>query len=273
MLNPSIEDLARLASEASGMVRALYAKPEGMNIEMKSDDTPVTAADRAVQDLVKHYMTSRFPHVPVVGEEGQLGKRSGDPSEYWLSVDELDGTWAYMLGVPMFTSTFALMRGAVPVLSAIVDPMGDRLYLAERGGGTILNGMPISVCSSLPEMPTVGFVSWPTRGLATDMAIPGMVSKVLVGLHDMGCVPVSMVSCAYLDAKVAEGKLQAMVFPGQTLHDSAPGHLIVQEAGGTVTDLRGDPLRYDGTSVFGHLCSMGGDFHEELLRLTRSAAG
>jgi myo-inositol-1(or 4)-monophosphatase len=242
-----------------------------MGLEWKADDTPLTVADRAVRDLVERWRNENFPDLIIVGEEGQLGQRTGAENEHWLLVDEVDGTWAYMLGVPVFTTLFALMRGDKPIMAAIMDPIGKRLYTAERGKGAYLNGKKISVQRELPKVPTVGYVSWPKRDHPSDMLILGMVEVAVVGLHKMGCIPVNMVTIGYLDAMVANGQLSGTIFPGGTLHDTAPGHLLIEEAGGKVTDLRGDALSYGGTKVFGHVCSIGGEFHDKLVNLTRAS--
>ena len=75
----------------------------------------------------------------------------------------------------------------------------------------------------------------------------------------------------YLDAMVADGRLAGTIFPGRTMHDTAAGHLLVEEAGGKATDLRGNPLDYSGTCLFGHIFSVGGDMHDQLVELVRKA--
>lgn len=268
---PTLETLTELANEAGGLVQAVHFGSD-MGLEWKEDETPLTAADRAVRDLVAAFMTERYPHIPVIGEEGQLGRRTGADDEYYLLVDEVDGTWAFMLGVPVFASMFALMRGSEPVMSLICDPIGRRLYTAERGAGAYLNSKQIKVSHELPKVPSVGFVSWPKRDHPSDMIAPGLVHKVVVGLHEMGCIPVNMVTGGYLAAMVADGgRLAGMIFPGRTLHDCAPPDLLVREAGGSVTDFNGKPLWYGGTEVFGYVASVRPDIHVRLLDLVRQA--
>lgn len=268
---PSLDDLSRLARQAGELVKAAHFDPANMELEWKPDDTPLTVADRSVRDLVARWRNEHFPDLIVVGEEGQLGRRTGAAGEYWLLVDEVDGTWAFMLGLPVFTSMFALMCGDKPIMTAIMDPIGQRLFVAERGRGAFLNGQKISVQRELPKMPTVGYVAWPKANRPGDMLIPRMVEGVVVGLHKMGCIPVNMVTIGLVDALVAGGQFSATIFPGATLHDTAPGHLLVEEAGGKVTDLFGDDITYGGTKVNGHVFSMGEDFHRDLIALTRAA--
>ncbi len=271
-------DLEILALQVSNFVAGCYFDPENMGLEMKPDDTPLTVADRGVHTLVEKFMNTHFPGTPVIGEEGQLGSRTGAPDEEWLLVDEVDGTWAYMLQVPVFTSLIAVMEGNRPRLSVIIDPIGKRLYLAKKNsrahlvahGGVLPSVKGLWVHAQLPKVPTVGFASWPKRGDPSDMLVPGMM-QVVTGLHDMGCIPVSMVTIGYLDAMVAAGQLAGAIFPGGTMHDTAAGHLLVEEAGGKVTDLRGNPISYEGPRIFGHVMSMGGAFHDTLLELIAPA--
>lgn len=267
---PILDELIQLATAAGEVVKAVHFGSD-MELEWKADETPLTKADRAVSALVMKFMAERFPYVPVIGEEGQLGQLNATTNQYWLLVDEVDGTWAFMLGVPVYSIMFALMRGGDVIRSVICDPIGQRMYSAEVGRGAFCNGKPISVHAQLPKVPSVGFCSWPHRNHPSDMLLPGMVSHVAVGLHDMGCIPVSMVTGGYLGALVASGSLSGMIFPGRTLHDIAAVDLLVREAGGEVTDLRGEPLWYGETEAFGYIASAGGVFHEKLLKLAKGA--
>ncbi len=267
---PTLMELINLARVAGLSVEKIYSS-SNVELEWKGDGTPLTAADRAVHDLVIEFMTKAYPDIPVIGEEGQLGMRTGASNECWLLVDEVDGTWAFMLGVPVFTIMFTLMRGNVPMIAVIYDPIGKRLYSAERGKGAFLNDKQIFVASALPKVPNVGFVSWPKRNHPSDMLIPGMVDGVVAGLHKMGCIPVNMVTNGYFGAMVANGQLSGMIFPGRTLQDVAPVDLLVREAVGKVTDLRGDWLSYGNKEVFGYVASQGGDFHDKLVELIRGS--
>ncbi len=271
---PTMDDLYTLGVKAGETVCGLYFGSGDMGLEFKIDATPVTAADRAISGLVDEWRRSLFPELAIISEEGLKGERTGDPKQYWMLVDEVDGTWAYHLGIPVFSSLFALMRGNEVAMSVIVDPISHRIYTAGRGKGAYLNRKRIHAQLSLPKNPSVGIVAWPKRGI-NDMLIENMISGpdggVSGALHRMGCVPIKMGTIGYVDAMVAAGWLSATIFPGSTLHDTAAGDLLVREAGGIASDLYGSPLEYSGTMVDGHVFSCNSEFHDKMLDIIKQA--
>lgn len=275
MSKMQMSHLVTLAEQAGALIHKCHFEPDSMGIEWKADQTPLTVADRGVRDLVNTYMTEHFSHIPVIGEEAQLGKRTGADDEEWMLIDEVDGTWAYMLQVPVYSSLFAVMRGNRPVMSAIVDPVGKRLYTAERGAGAFRNGKQITTAefAHTQKTPAVGFVSWPHRDHPSDMLVKGLVRDVVVGIHEMGAMPVSMITIGYLDAMVADGRLAGSIFPAGSMHDTAAGHLLVEEAGGVATDLSGSSLDYSGTKLFGHIFAGNEEMHQKLVRLVADSIG
>ncbi|OGG48215.1 hypothetical protein A2761_01765 [Candidatus Kaiserbacteria bacterium RIFCSPHIGHO2_01_FULL_51_33] len=266
---PSTSELGGVAWQSGRIIKMLYLKPERHAVEFKADGTKVTAADRAVHIYVVKRMQTFFPDIPIVGEEGTAGKRTGAPDEHWLVVDELDGTHAFTLGLPVSAVMIALMEGDHPIRSAIADPFSDRLYTAELGKGAFLNGFPVRVQQKTPKYPVVDVVSWPHRG-KNDMLIENMVGGVAEDLHALlHCEVHSVGGIGIVDARVASGEFSATVFPGTTLWDTAAGDLLVREAGGVATDLRGNPLRYDGDSMEGHVFAATADLHASILGVVR----
>lgn len=265
---PSIQFLAAMAREASAEAARVFSDPALFHTEWKSDDTPVTAADLAVHKIVTEMMATNFAHIPIVGEEGAVGSRTGADDEIWLSVDEVDGTSAFTLGIPVFTTLVALMRGEHVIKSVISDPVMRRTYSAEIGMGATLNDRPVSVCRELPRNATIGVASWPESG-KSDMLLPRMVSGVMRELHDRGYHLMEMHSIAYIDAMVASGLLAGTIFAGDKVHDTAAADLLVREAGGVATDLWGNPLRYGAGVVNGHVYACNATVHSQLLDIVR----
>lgn len=274
MKKPSLDELVHAARLASVVVEKAFRNPHAMGLEWKADDTPLTIADRAVRDLVCGWMSKDYPHIPVVGEESQLGLRTGAADEHWLLIDEVDGTWAYMLGVPVFSCLFALMQGNKPVVSVIADPIADRIYWAKEGDGAYMNDNPIKTQRQLPKNPTVGICTWPYRNHPSDMLVRNMMSgaeSVASQLHRKGFIVYNCSTIGYFDAMVASGHLAGTIFPGGTLHDTAAGHLLVEEAGGWTSDLRGYPLRYGDKNVHGHVFAANNDLWNDLLEIVQRA--
>ena len=264
---PSLADIGDMARQSGRIIKGFYNAPERQDIRFKADGTKVTAADRAVHDYIVERMQSFYPYIPIVGEEGKVGKRTGTKDEYWLVMDELDGTHAFTLGLPVSAVMIALMKGAHPIRSAIDDPFNNRLYTAELGKGAFLNGSPIRVQQETPEYPVVDVCSWPKRG-KNDMLVENMVGGVAGDLHALlHCEVHSVGGIGIVEARLASGEFSATVFPGSTLHDTAAGDLLVREAGGTTSDLRGKRLSYSGDAVEGHIFAATPDLHAKILEV------
>lgn len=271
---PTMEDLYSLGDRIQGVVKKLYFNPGSMGLEFKSDSTPVTIADKTVHKIVGDWRDALFPDLSIVSEEGHKGKRTGDPEQHWVLVDEIDGTWGYMIGMPVFSSLVALMRGGQVVASVIVDPIGRRIYSAERGKGAYCNRKRTRVHESLPKTPAVAIVTWPKRNI-NDMLVANMQSGpgggVAGALHDKGWAVINAPTIGYMDALVASGQIAGTIFPGPTLHDTAAGDLLVREAGGVTSDIFGSPLEYSGDGADGHVFACSEEMHQKLIGVINSA--
>ena len=153
--------------------------------------------------------------------------------------------------MPVSTFMLGVLYEREPVMGLIYDPFTDRTYCAEKGKGAYLNGKPLSVSKAAKreDRPVVGYVSWP--------GCPYNVLKVCQYLEDAGITSVNFCSIGYIEAAVATGEFAGTIFPGTKHHDTAPGHIIVAEAGGKVTDIFGKPLHYRGGEIDGHIMSNG----------------
>lgn len=245
--------LIELAEDAGMIIRRHARSPATPAIPTttKPDGTPVTIADQEVSVLVNERMAERCPHIAVICEERPITRRS----EIELIVDEIDGTASYCMGVPMCTFMAALSGNGQILSSIVYDPIMGRAYWARRGTGAYMrqdrhkSAWPMKVAER-KNMPRIGICSWRN-------APQPHLWRVAEDLENSGCDIVPMGSVGYADAMVAAGEYDGVIFPGQRLWDNAAGSLLVQEAGGIVTDLRGRALRFDGDSVDGHIASNG----------------
>jgi myo-inositol-1(or 4)-monophosphatase len=125
------------------------------------------------------------------------------------------------------------------------------MYAAERGEGANMNGVPLKVSRAVTseDRPIVGYVSWPK--------CPYNILRVCQYLEERGVTLVNFCSIGYIEVAVATGEFAGTIFPGTSHHDTAPGHVIVEEAGGKVTDVFGNPLHYNDNKIAGHIMSNG----------------
>ncbi len=253
---PSADYLRKLAQQAGEIMKKNFIL--GMKKEMKSDNTPLTEADTAINSLVVGTLLSDFPHIRVIGEEES---RDVHDAEYYVLCDPVDGTIPFSLGVPVSAFCIAVVREQTPLVSVIYDPFSDRLWHAVRGGGSFLNGKPARVSQRGIHDSNICMVWWRNS--------PYHLHDVCKKLMDVGAQWMNPVSIAYFGGLVASGEFEATIFPGRNGWETAAMHAIVEEAGGKVTDIHGDKMRYGPNGeVEGHIIS-NGVIHEKLVRIVQ----
>jgi len=132
-----IEELAAASAE---VITPYFANPD-LVVETKSDDTPVTLADRRGEEVMRAMINQRFPEHGIIGEE--YGREKADAEFVWV-LDPVDGTKAFAVGCPLFGTLIALLHNGQPVLGAINHPILKKLVLG-NGKVTTLNGRPVQV--------------------------------------------------------------------------------------------------------------------------------
>ena len=136
---------ALAAARAAGeVIRAHYQRNPA--VRLKADASPVTEADLRSEEVIRATLSERFPGFGFYGEE--TGRHAMDAESVWL-VDPIDGTKAFMRGIPFFSTQIALMRAGRLVLGVSSAPVYGELAWAEEGGGAHLNDRPIRVSALL----------------------------------------------------------------------------------------------------------------------------
>jgi fructose-1,6-bisphosphatase/inositol monophosphatase family enzyme len=220
----------------------------------KDDDTIVTRADEEINQLVINEVREKYPEHGVYGEENSFGKNR---STLWVC-DPLDGTAAFTRGLPIAVFSLAFVVDGDPIMGVVYDPFTDRLYHAVRGGGAFCNDQEIRVNEArLGERDaTIGGSYSPT--------MPFNLTKVIYELQQT--TRVSAIGSLVHDAvMVADGSLVASIACGSRPYDSAAAKVIVEEAGGRVTDIHNEDQRYDG-EIEGAIVS-NGLVHEDIIRI------
>jgi len=236
-LNEYLEFAKSLAKEA-GDIMLRYFRADDIGTEWKEDDTPITVADQMINDLVIERVRKAYPEHGVIGEEGSFHE---DKSFVWV-VDPIDGTSPFSHDIPVSCFSLALVdrSDGQPLVAVTNDPFQERLYSATAGGGSYLGDRKIS--SSNDTRAHRSFMS-------VGMGMPGQDSystaAATASLRDKGVSVVYIASHVYFANLVAEGKIQARFMPYGSPWDSAAVALLVQEAGGVVTDVYGKKRRYD----------------------------
>lgn len=240
-----------LAKKAGKIMRTNFTL--NMKKEWKEDGSPVTATDLAINELVIKEIKSRYPDHSILAEEGDDHDES---HEYVWICDPVDGTHNFSHGLPTATFALALMHEHQPILGVILDPFEDRVYYAEKGKGAFLNGQPIHVSSSPTIKKTL-------IGIGKTRAVKNLF-PAMDALYQKGASMITGLSIHYLSSLVASGEFSASIFGGTSPHDMTPAKIIIEEAGGRVSDMYGNtPTRFD-IEMPGQVCS-NGLVHDEIL--------
>lgn len=237
-----------LAQQAGAIMRQNFTT--GMKKEWKEDNTPLTKTDLAVNQLVLDAIQKNYPEHSFIGEEGSNVKES----EYTWVCDPIDGTIPFSHGFPTFAFSLALVKDGVSIMGVIYDPIMDRLLWAEKGTGAFLNGEKISV-SAEKTLSEKSFV---------ELNADDRMTTLRAYLKEKNCYVPCLYTCVYASMLVAVGEFVAAIYPFDKPWDAAAVKIIVEEAGGKVTDLNGNEQHYDG-QVQGFVAS-NGLVHEELLK-------
>ena len=224
-------------------------------VERKLDDSPVTLADKEINNLVIEEIGRNYTD-GVIGEEASTAHYG--TGRRWVC-DPIDGTRAFVWGVPTAMFSLGLIVDGVPVLGVAYDPFLNQLYEAVSGSGSFLNGVAIRVSSEGIVGADVGVSS------SIGQILKNQNQAILVqNLLDKKARLVCFSGAVYKGCLLARGKIDGYVEKNVNPHDVAAIEVIVKEAGGIVTDFVGKPLDY--TKVFKGAVISNGVLHTDLLQ-------
>ncbi|HLL60545.1 MAG TPA: inositol monophosphatase family protein [Candidatus Nitrosocosmicus sp.] len=237
-----------IATQAGDIMRNNFTI--GMAKQWKADETPVTATDKAINKLVIDSVTKNFPGYAVIGEEESLDS----DAEYKWICDPVDGTVPFSYGYPTFVFALSLTQNGEVILGVLYDVMMDRMAVAEKGKGAFLNNKQIFVSKNANFMHAM---------VNTDVEYP--LAHIRELLNKKGAWTPNLFSAQYAGLLVAMGEFVGEIFEFKYPWDGAAVKIIVEEAGGKVTDLNGNDQRYD-QPINGYIAS-NGLLHDELVKL------
>lgn len=236
----------------AGDVAMRWFSPRSLTSRTKADGSPVTEADRAAEEFLRHELARRYPDDAVIGEE--FGNVEGSSGRSWV-IDPIDGTRSFVRGVPLFTTLLALIDEVGPAVGvAHVPPLGESVTAgrglgAEHSHAGEARPAEVSNIGRLEEsyLVTSGIEYLPDRGRRL-LLEPGPLVRTW--------------GDGYGYVLLATGRAEIMLDAGLALWDVAPMLVIVPEAGGTITDYDGVPDPQAGDVV-----STNGQVHDAVVRL------
>jgi myo-inositol-1(or 4)-monophosphatase len=245
------------ARQAGQLLCRLYRQHHSVRLK-SSDIDVVTEADLASEQLIVDAIRHEFPNHGIFSEEGlgDVHALAADVTSVWL-VDPLDGTVNYAHGYPSWGVSLALSEGGHAVSAVTFDPLRDEIFWAQKGKGAWCNGEPMRV-SGVAEMRealvATGFAYKRATLVDNNLAEFGTVMPRVQGVRRAGA---AVLDLAYL----ADGRLDGYWEMHLRPWDWAAGWLLVEEAGGMVTDMRGEPW----SLASGDILASNGPLHAQLL--------
>ena len=227
---------------------------EGMN-------NLVTEADHAAEKAIIDVIRQEYPDHFIVSEEtGELKTES----EFKWIIDPIDGTVNFSNGIPLCCVSIALEKNGEMLLGCVYNPLMDEFYFAQQGMGAFLNDKKITVSSKNEVIKSCLVTGFPY----TYLDAPNGPLQVFEKLVRRG-VPVRRLGSAAIDlCWVAAGRFDGFYEHNLQAWDSAAGFLMVEEAGGKVTDFKGNPY----SPYQPHLLATNGNIHDELRSIINGAA-
>lgn len=220
-----IELAHHLADEARVIIRQYYRQP--FDVESKSDESPITIADKSVEQRLRSVIEEKRPEDGIIGEE--YGTKDGKNQYTWV-FDPIDGTKSFVIGRPTFGTLIALCEDGVPILGVIDQAILDERWIGVKGQPTLFNGTPFKTrsCKNLNEaiVAATGPSMFQDRGLFLEKNF-----KATVWGGD-----------CYAYAMLASGYADTVIESGMSIYDYIAMPPIIEGAGGHTCDWNGENL-------------------------------
>ncbi len=253
-MTKEIEAALSAAREAGEVLRKGFGWQH--SVRYKGEVDLVTEVDEQAERVIKEILLGAFPSYGMLAEEG--GEQRGEEDARWI-VDPLDGTTNYAHGLPIFCVSIALERAGELVLGVVYDPMREETYVAQCGGGATLNNEPIRVSDTdepIQALIATGF-PYDRNKMPEALDLFGRFAALTRGMRRLGSTALDL-------CYVASGRLDGYYERGIWAWDIAAGSLILEEAGGKVTNYRGSELDLEGREIV----ASNGALHPAMTRLT-----
>lgn len=240
------------ATAAGRMLERHFGRAQG--VRLKGPKDPVTATDVAAERCIRRLLARRFPQIGFLGEEGTTTGGAGGPGGRWV-VDPLDGTIAFIAGLPSFGVSIALERHGRVEAGVMLFPRLRELFVAERGRGAWLNGRRIRV-SGRADLAHCVVSLWHDDTVWADRRLRERIARIGREVRS-----VAVFGACFSLAYVAAGRLDAYWEQSANPWDVAAGALLIREAGGRVTDGAGSAFDMERPTVL----ASNGRIHDRLV--------
>ncbi len=230
---------------------------EAHRASFKAKSDIITEIDIRSEKLILGSIKENFPDHSILSEE--RGFTGNDKKYIWI-VDPIDGTINYYYGTAPFRVGLCLLEDKKPIISAIYNPIKDHLYFAEKGKGATLNGKKIRVSDNTKLKNSVVMTHLSSKKEGRMRTIRALESIFESSMH-MRMFGSGLAAMTY----IASGKFDVFFNVQTNPWDILPGALLIEEAGGRITDIKGKKIDYNTTSVL----ATNGSVHNQMLKLLK----
>ena len=260
-----IDDIIQISKEAGELIRNAFGKTH--SIEFKTNELNlVTETDKASEKLITDFINKRYPSHGILAEEGSEANKS---SEYLWVIDPLDGTTNFAHGLPIFAVSIGVQKNGETIAGVVYDVMRDVLFSAEKGSGSFANrkGIHISRNENLGHSVLVTGFPYDIR-TNPDKAFERFLAflKHARAIRRLGSAAIDF---CYVANGVFDGFWEVSLHPW----DICAGKLIVEEAGGIVTDFDGNEIDIYSTCLAGRqerILATNGIVHQKMMDVLNS---
>jgi myo-inositol-1(or 4)-monophosphatase len=231
--SPVLNVMVAAARKAARPLNRDFNELEHLQISLKGPADFVTSADKRTEHILIEELSKARPGYGILGEEG--GAITGADKTHRFIIDPIDGTTNFMHGIPHFAISIGLEREGQMVAGLVYNPVTEELFTAEKGHGAYLNNKRLRVAARKELAPSVIATGLPflgKEGHARASAEMAEMMNLTAGIRRFGSASLDM-------AYVAAGRFDGFWEHALKAWDVAAGIVLVREAGGVVTDLRG----------------------------------
>ena len=236
-MNEYLEFAIKIAKKSGKKVMEYYNSSKNLNYEYKDDNSIVSLADIESERLINDSIKKHYPDHSIIGEETGA---SIQESDYTWCVDPLDGSTNFSIHYPFFSISIALLYKNRPIVGVVYFPPQDELYYASENGGAFLNDKKINV--SKEDALSRAIIAFSNSREESDLRL---ISQLFLEFRLLKQKLRHFGSAALELCYVAAGRIEAFIGLGVNIWDVAAGILLIKEAGGKITDFKGDKFILD----------------------------
>lgn len=243
-MHPSLNIAIKAARRAASIINRASGQLDLIAVQSKAPNDFVSEVDRAAEAAIIEVLRDAYPTHAILAEESGASSPTDAPEFQWI-IDPLDGTTNFLHGFPQYAISIALLKNGTLDQAVVFDPSRNELFTASKGGGAFLNERRIRVSRRIRLSESLIGTGFPFREFDNVESYIGAfreLTQKTAGIRRPGAASLDL-------AYVACGRLDGFWESGLAAWDMAAGALLIQEAGGLISDLSGEAGYLDSGNV------------------------